>query len=292
VEHGFLCWCWFEESFQIQSEDDFNKIDMSLRGEMPPGYFKQLTMTMNPWSEKHWIKRRFFDTADPDVLAMSTTYKCNEFLGSDDIAIFEKMRKENPRRYSIEGEGNWGIAQGLVYTDWVEADFDATEVAKRPGVSSAYGLDFGFSADPTAFIALLVDEVAKEIYVHDECYEKGMLNSDIANVLKYKGYSKSVIFADSAEPKSIEEIKKLGIARIRPCKKGPDSIRHGIQKLQEYKLIVHPRCTNTLVELSNYVWDSKNDSPLNRPVDEFNHLLDALRYSMSGSRGNGLSVLK
>jgi len=292
VEKGFLCWVWVEEAFQLPSEADFDKLDMSIRGELPEGYYKQITLTFNPWSERHWLKKRFFDSPDPDVLALTTSFKCNEFLGSDDIAIFEKMKRDNPRRYSIEGEGNWGIATGLVYNSWVESDFDATEVAKRPGVSSAYGLDFGFSADPTAFIACLIDEQNKEIYLHDEHYERGMLNSDIANVLKYKGYSKSVIFADSAEPKSIEEIRKLGISRIRPCKKGADSIRSGIQKLQEYRIYVHPKCTNTLVELSNYVWDSKDDSPLNRPVDDFNHVLDALRYSMSGNRGNGLSVLK
>lgn len=78
VEKGFLCWAWFEEAFQIQSEDDFNKVDMSIRGELPEGYFKQIIITFNPWSEKHWLKKRFFDTEDPNILAITTTYKVNE----------------------------------------------------------------------------------------------------------------------------------------------------------------------------------------------------------------------
>ena len=107
VEKGYLCWCWFEEAFQIANEDDFNKVDMSIRGELPEGYFKQIIITFNPWSEKHWLKRRFFDPVDdPNILALTTTYKCNEWLGPDDIKLFDAMKISNPRRYNIEGEGN------------------------------------------------------------------------------------------------------------------------------------------------------------------------------------------
>lgn len=107
VDIGYLCWAWIEEAFQITDESEFNKFDMSIRGELPPGYFKQITFTFNPWSENTWLKKRFFDKADTDknIFAITTNYLCNEFLGQDDIEIFEDMKQNNPRRYSIEGLG-------------------------------------------------------------------------------------------------------------------------------------------------------------------------------------------
>lgn len=281
VENGYLCWCWIEEAYQIANEDDFNKVDMSIRGELPEGYFKQITITFNPWSEKHWLKKRFFDHPDDNTFTLTTNYQCNEWLGEDDIAIFESMKLTNPRRYNIEGLGNWGIAEGLVYNNFIEQNFDKKLIAKRPNIESAFGLDFGYSVDPTAFIAILIDDIAKEIYVYDEHYEKAMTNQDIAKMLKYKGYSKEVINADAAEPKSIQEIKNAGISRIRAAAKGKDSILNGIQYIQNYKLIVHPNCTNTLIELNNYTWDNKQGQTINKPIDAYNHLLDALRYSIS-----------
>lgn len=280
VDKGYINLVWFEEFYQVEKEDDFNKIDMSIRGEMEPGYYKQIIMTFNPWSEKHWIKRRFFDNPDSNTLALTTTYKCNEWLGADDIALFEAMKINNPRRYRIEGEGEWGVSQGLIYTNVSEREFDILEVSKRPGTTSIFGLDFGYTNDPTAFICGIVDEKAKELYIYDEHYEKAMTNSDIAKMIKYKGYAKEQIIADSAEPKSIEEIKRAGIPRIKAAAKGKDSILNGIQLIQDYKLIVHPKCENTLLELSNYIWDTKDGAMINKPIDDYNHLLDALRYGM------------
>lgn len=281
VEHGYLCWAWFEEAFQIMNEDDFNKVDMSIRGELPPGYFKQITLTFNPWSEKHWLKKRFFDNPDDNTLAITTTYKCNEWLGADDIALFEAMKKNNPRRYNIEGLGQWGVAEGLVFENFIEQDFDYMEISKQHNVRSAFGLDFGYTNDPTAFIAALIDDHIKVIYIYDEHYQKAMTNQDIAKMIKYKGYAKEIIIADAAEPKSIQEIKVAGIPRIKAAAKGKDSILNGIQFIQNYKIIVHPKCENTLIELNNYVWDIKQGQTLNKPIDSFNHLMDALRYAFS-----------
>ena len=280
VEHGHLCWCWFEEAFQVMNEDDFNKIDMSIRGEMPPGYFKQITLSFNPWSEKHWLKRRFFDIKDDDILASTTTYKCNEYLGEDDIQVFEKMKLNNPRRYNIEGLGNWGIAEGLVYENFEELEFNIEDIKRRNNIKSAFGLDFGYTNDPTAFICTLVDLDNKEIYIFDEHYQKAMTNKMISDMIKYKGYSKEMIIADSSEPKSIDDIQRNGIYRILPAKKGKDSILNGIQFIQDFKIYVHPKCENTIVELSNYVWSNKEGVNINKPIDEYNHLMDALRYAL------------
>ena len=291
VEHGYLCWAWFEEAFQVMNEDDFNKVDMSIRGQLPDGYYKQITITFNPWSEKHWLKKRFFDTKDPNILALTTTYECNEWLGPDDRALFEQMKVNNPRRYNIEGLGNWGIAEGLVYENFIEQEFDYMDISKRAGAKTVFGLDFGYTNDPTAFVAAIVDQENKELYIFDEHYQKAMTNEDIANMIKYKGYSKETITADSAEPKSIDDIKSKGIYRIKAAKKGKDSILNGIQNIQNYKIIIHPKCENFLIEINNYVWSNKNGIVINKPIDDFNHLMDALRYAMEDTKKSGLIIM-
>jgi phage terminase large subunit len=294
VEDGHLCWTWWEEAFQITNEDDFNKVDMSIRGEVPAPLFKQHTLTFNPWSDKIWIKKRFFDKVGSnglsergDILAITKNYDCNEFLGDDDREIFEIMKMENPRRYSIEGLGNWGIAEGLVFENWEEREFDVEELknARDKYGNTKYrelnGLDFGYTNDPTAFIALLADEKKYEIYIYDEVYKTRMKNKDIYSTLDYKGFKKARICGDSEDPRTIDELKDLGLYRLFGAKKGPGSVKAGIQKLQDYKIYVHPRCINTIVELSNYIWapDKETGKPTTDPADEYNHLMDALRYA-------------
>ena len=115
-----------------------------------------------------------------------------------------------------------------------------------------------------------------------------MSNKDIANMIKYKGYSKEKIIADSSEPKSIDDIKRQGIYRIKGAKKGKDSILNGIQFIQDFKIYVHPRCENTIVELSNYVWDTKEGIAVNKTIDDYNHLMDGLRYSYEDIRLGGV----
>lgn len=291
VDNGFLCWCWFEEAFQVSNESDFNMVDGSIRGLLPDHLFKQITLSMNPWNEKHWIKKRFFDVKDENVFTLQTNYICNEFLDDADRNFFETMKKNNPRRYWVEGLGNWGIAEGLIYNNWVEEDFDYQEIMRerRGNIIPCFGLDFGYTADPTGFIASLIDKEKKEIYIFDEIYEKGLLNNQIASEIREKGFSKEKIVADSAEPKSIAELKQYGLSRIRPARKGKDSIVNGIQFLLQFKIIVHPMCVSTQLELNNYAWVSKNGKLFNEPIGEYNHLLDALRYSMEEySRPSGI----
>jgi phage terminase large subunit len=281
VEVGFLCWAWFEEAYQIMNEDDFDKVDMSIRGELPDGYFKQITLTFNPWNEKHWLKRRFFDEKQPNILAITTNYQCNEFLGPDDRELFAWMKKNNPRRYKIEGMGEWGIAEGAVFTNWREFAFDIEEIKQREGIKSAFGLDFGYTVDPSAMACALVDVKNRELFLFDEMYKPGLLTNEIAENIKEMGYSKELIIADSAEKRTIDELRKYGVRRIKAAEKGPDSIRAGIQFLQQFTIYVHPRCTNFAMEFGNYVWDKNAEGKLiNKPVDEYNHLIDALRYSM------------
>ena len=284
VDVGCLCWAWLEEAYEVLSEDDFNILDESIRGEVPDGLFKQWTITFNPWNEHHWLKKRFFDAEpDPDILAMTTNYMCNEWLDAADIKVFEDMKKRNPRRYAVAGLGGWGIVDGLVYEHWKEEAFDHTSQAFKqahPGLVSAFGLDFGYTNDPSTLFCGLLDKENKQLFVFDEMYEKGMSNKRIAERVQEMGYGKERITADSAEPKSIDELKSLGL-RVRPAAKGKDSVQNGIQWIQELQIIIHPRCVNFLTEISNYTWDKdKFGNKLNVPIDDFNHLMDAMRYAL------------
>lgn len=292
VDSGCLCRLWIEEAYEITKEDDFNRLDESIRGQLPEGMYHQVVLTFNPWSDRHWLKKRFFDTPNPNVLAMTTNYRCNEFLSQSDLVLFEEMKK-NPRRYAVAGEGDWGVVDGLVYENWKEQVFDTSEITRRTTVKSAFGLDFGYTNDPSAFICLLVDETAREIYVFDEMYQKGMSNDDIGEELVRRGYSKERIRADSAEPKSIAYLRKKYLRRIRAAKKGPDSIMAGVTLIQDYTIIIHPSCVNFITEISNYTWATdKFDNKINKPVDDFNHLMDAMRYAMEDFDGRkGIRIM-
>ncbi len=284
VAKGYLCWVWVEEAYEIASESDFDKLDLSVpRGNVPPNLFKQTTLTFNPWSETHWLKKRFFDTAHDNVSTYSTNYLCNEFLDDTDRQVFERMKNENYRKYTVAGLGDWGVAEGLVFENWQALEFDYKNLGTEDGTEwkykSFFGLDYGYTNDPTAFIAFAVNKVDKEIFIYDEHYETKMLNSDIAAMIKRKGYNKERIRADAAEPKSNEDLRRLGISRILPSVKGKDSIINGIAQIQEYKIYVHSRCENTIKELSSYCWQKdKNENGINKPVDTDNHLMDAFRY--------------
>lgn len=282
VDVGYLCWAWIEEAYEIAKESDFDTLDESIRGQVTGDLFKQITLTFNPWNEGHWIKKKFFD-AEPsnDILAKTTNYLCNEFLDISDLRLFERMKKENPKRYKVAGLGDWGISEGLIYENWEEREFDIQEVLKIPDIESVFGLDFGYTNDPSALFAGLISKERREIYVTDELYKKALTNNKLAEEIKNMGYGKERITADSAEPKSIDELYDLGLKGISGARKGKDSINNGIQFIQGYKIIVHPRCVNFLTEISNYTWaKDKFDKPINKPIDMFNHLMDAMRYAL------------
>ena len=281
VDKGSLCFLWIEEAYEIMSEDDFNMLDESIRGQVPDGLFKQITLTLNPWNDRHWIKKRFFDREDKDILAITTNYKCNEWLDQADLKVFDEMKIHNPKRYRVAGLGEWGVVDGLVYENIEEKRFDISSLVGQEGIESVFGLDFGYTNDPTALFCGLIDLKNKVIYVFDELYKKGLSNKKIYEEVEAMGHKKETIIADSAEPKSIDELRSLGLTRVRAAKKGKDSILNGIQFIQDFKLVIHPRCVNFLTEVTNYQWaKDRFDNSINKPIDDFNHLMDAMRYAI------------
>ena len=303
VEHGYLCWAWIEEAYEIMNESDFDMLDESIRGAIPPetGLFKQITLTFNPWNEKHWIRKRFFGevigkdgqgnptyrfhdswiSPDGEIYATTTNYLCNEWLDAADLKVFETMRENNPRRYKVAGLGGWGIVDGLIFEKWREEAFDWQKISAQAGIQSAFGLDFGYTNDPTALFCGLVDQANRKIYVFDELYEKALTNRRICEKVTHMGYGKERIKADCAEPKSIDELREEGLPHISAARKGKDSVNNGIQYIQDYEIVVHPRCVNFITEISNYTWaEDKFGAKINVPIDDFNHLMDAMRYAL------------
>ena len=280
VSKGYLNYVWIEEAFEIADEADFDLLDLSVpRGKLPPPLYKQTTITFNPWSDGHWLKKRFFDNTPDNAEVFSTNYLVNEFLDETDRLVFEKMKDNNPRKYDVAGLGNWGISEGLVYENWQVAEklIPKTEQYKW---KSFFGLDYGYTNDPTAFVAFKANPIDKEIYIYDEFYEKRMLNCHIAQRIKDMGFAKERIRADSAEPKSNDDLRRLGIGRITPSVKGKDSILNGIAAISEYRITVSQKCRNMIKELSTYIYDDKhNDRGQRMPKDSENHLCDALRYA-------------
>lgn len=271
-----------EEAYEITSEENFNKIDLSIRGEMPKGYFKQFIFTFNPWSEQTWIKKRFFDTPnDENKLALTTTYKCNEWLGPEDIAIFEDMKRRNPRRYVVEGEGNWGMnPEGLVFQNWREETFNPIELIQC-GCVRRSGMDIGYS-DPTAVINSLYDEANKRVYVYQEYYARGKQLEEIAMAMDKMELKHQRCYCDAADPRAIDYFRKRGF-NTYPCIKGAGSVEAGISFLQDLEIVVNPACKSIITELENfsYIQDNKTGKYTEKTTHEWSHAIDALRYAYS-----------
>lgn len=267
---------WCEEGTEL-SEDDFTQLDLRLRANVKN---LQLFISFNPVSKVNWVYRKWFDSGAvyKNTMILHTTYKQNRFLPPEYIEALEEKERTNYTYYKIYALGEFCTLDKLVYTNWKKEQFDYTRIKG----DLLIGLDFGFINDTSALVASILDEAARRIYIFKTWGDTGKTNEELAEVIKSLGFSKSVIIADSAEPKSIVEIKRQGINKIRESKKGKDSVIHGIQKLQNYELIVSPDCTELITELENYSWkkDKATGLYVNEPVDMFNHYLDALRYSL------------
>lgn len=273
VEHGFLCWAWLEEAYEVLKEKDFDAVDESIRGKMPDGLFKQWVITFNPWNEHHWLKRRFFDQKDPDILATTTNYLCNEWLDEHDLRLFEEMQKNRPDRYRVAGLGEWGVSEGAVFSNWTTADL-SKEIPHFANIHN--GLDFGV-ADPNALIRFDFEPGQKKIYVFEEYYQGNISLEKLYEEVK-KRAGTQLIIGDSAASQQIIELCRMGL-HVVPAVKGPGSIQYGIQWLQGYDIIVDYRCRNFIREISNYQWTlDKYGNTTDIPIDADNHLIDALRY--------------
>ena len=264
---------WCEECSEL-SLDEFTQLDLRLRAQSGN---LQIFVSFNPVSKQNFVYQKWFANGAPDnTFVLHTTYKDNKFLPKEYIDALLEKQKSNPTYYKIYALGEFCTLDKLVYYNWKVEDFDHTQIKGKLLV----GLDFGYTNDPTALVASVMTD--KKIYIFKEWVDTNKTNPQIAQVIKSLGFQKSTIICDSAEPKSIQELRQNGIYAARESTKGPDSIIHGIQRLWEYEIIVHPSCTETITEFENYAWqkDKTTGEYINKPIDMFNHCMDALRYSL------------
>lgn len=272
---------WLEEATEF-TVDDFSQVDLRIRD--PYAKYQQIYLSFNPVSRASWCFLHFFadnpemEEFRKEVRVIHTNYTHNPFLPQKFIEALLQMKATNEVYYKIYALGEFGSLDKLVYNNWQSYDFNHTLLKGE----HLCGLDFGYTHDPTALVASILVESEKRIYVYKEWGGPGYLNDQIADKIKELGYAKTLIMADSAEQKSIDEIKRYGVSRIKPCAKGKGSILTGIDKLKQYELIIHPDCENVIEELENYAWkkDRQTNEYINEPMDNWNHYLDALRYSL------------
>lgn len=272
---------WIEEATEL-NEDEFTQLDLRLRARVAD---LQIYLSFNPISKLNWTYKKWFaDGVEvaADTMILRTTYKDNNFLPAAYIAALEEKAKTNPNYYRVYTLGEYVTLDKLVFYNWKVEEFNPLEIQGQ----LLCGLDFGYIADTSALVCSLLDEDKKKLYVFKEWGETGKTNQELAQVIKALGFSKSVIIADSAEQKSIAEIKLAGVPKIRAAKKGAGSIIYGIQRLQNYEIILHPSCIGLKTELENYSWkkDKQTGEYTNEPNGELgDHYIDALRYSLQAA---------
>lgn len=265
---------WCEEGTEL-TLDEFTQLDLRLRANVDG---LQMFISFNPVSKQNWVFKRWFSEGSTrkNTMVLHTTYKDNKFLPVEYVNSLLEQQKTNPTYYKIYALREFCTLDKLVYYNWKVENFDHTQIKGKLLV----GLDFGYTNDPTALVASVMTD--KKIYIFKEWVDTNKTNPQIAQVIKSLGFQKSTIICDSAEPKSIQELRQNGVYAARESTKGPDSIIHGIQRLWEYEIIVHPSCTETITEFENYSWqkDKTTGEYINKPIDMFNHCMDALRYSL------------
>ncbi|WP_411039114.1 PBSX family phage terminase large subunit [Staphylococcus equorum] len=267
----------------MEEASEFNLNDytqLTLRLREKKHLYKQIYLMFNPVSKLNWVYKYFF-AGEPhkNTLIKQSSYKDNKFLDEMTRDNLEDLANRNPAYYKIYALGEFATLDKRVLPKYEVGILNKEDLRHIP---SYFALDYGYVNDPSAFIHVKVDKKNKKLYILEEYVKTGMLNDELANVIKQLGYAKERITADSAEKKSIAEMKREGIERIKPSMKGKDSIMAGIQFISQFDIIVDERCYKTIEELDNYTWkkDKQTDEYYNEPVDTYNHCIDSLRYAV------------
>lgn len=263
-----------EEASEL-TEEDFDQLDLRLRANCG---MLQIHLMFNPVSKANWVYKRFFENGTPeDTVIIHTTYKDNPYLPKKYIESLKRLEKNNPAYYKIYVLGEFATLDKLVFPVKTVRLVTKEEVAS---LDFWIGMDFGYTNDPTAITWGYIDQANYKLFITGEYDKKGMTNDVIAKTIMDLGYAKEQIIADSAEPKSIAELRQFGLRRILPAAKGKDSVKNGIDRIQRYDIIIDERCTNTKEEFENYTWqkDKKTGEYINEPIDMFNHHIDSIRY--------------
>ena len=257
--------------------DDYTQLTLRLRDKAHKQ--KQIYLMFNPVSKANWVYNAFFVKKPKNTVVYQTTYKDNRFLDALTRENIKELANRNEAYYKIYALGEFATLDKLVFPKYTKALLNKDDLRQ---ITSYFGLDYGFINDPSAFMHVKIDDDHKRLYIVEEYVKKGLTNDKIAESITALGYAKEQIRADSAEKKSNQELRNLGISRVIDVKKGAGSVMQGIQYLLQYEWIVDERCVKTIEELENYTWkkDKATNEYINEPVDSYNHCLDAIRYAI------------
>jgi phage terminase large subunit len=272
---GVTTWV-LDEAEELTDEETFEKIDFSIRTK---GIQNRVLLVLNPATKEHFIYKKFFEDkgvqAGSNIIKGDTTYVHTTYLDNIEnlsesfISQIENIRIRRPEKFKHQILGGWlDKAEGVIFTNWTIGKYEQIG-------STLFGQDFGFSNDPTTLVECNIDTSNKRIYVNERYCLQALTTSQIYN-LNRQHCIDSLIVADSAEPRLISELQSSGL-NIVPAIKGQGSVTFGIALLQDYDLIISPESINLIKELNNYCWLEKKS---NTPIDNHNHLLDALRYAV------------
>lgn len=268
---------FIEEAFEVP-KNIVEQLNLRLRGSTSN---QQILMAFNPISKNHWLYD-FCEVSPPNsFIFIHSTYKDNPFLNADYIAELEELYTRNPQKARIFCDGEWGVdSEGLVITNWKIQAFDAMALAAS-GLEHRAGIDLGW-VDKSAIIDSLYDKQNKTIYVFNEFYKSGCQLSELATAIRNMNLTKTKLYVDAAEPRSIQYFKSEGI-NAYPCAKGKDSVKAGLMFLQDNLIIVHPSCKSLIMELENfsYIKSKQTGEYTEDTTHEWSHAIDALRYGYS-----------
>ena len=271
---GVTTWI-VDEAEELIDESTFDKINFSIRKK---GKQNRVILILNPSTKEHWIYKKFFEQEGvpenyngikKNVTYINTSYLDNiDNLDESFLYDIEQVKKNNPEKYNHVILGSWlNKAEGVVFTNWRFGAFNPDNL------QTSFGLDFGFSIDPDALAEVAIDKVKKIIYVKEHIYQRGIKTHILAEMLKDRTQGKLII-ADSAEPRLIEDLKFSGV-NIKKVKKG--TIESGIIRMQDFEIIVEENSSNIAKEFNNYVYSDKKS---NLYVDNYNHIIDSIRYNV------------
>jgi len=248
---------WIEEASEVDSES-YLQLQIRTTGRIILSY----NPTVSPW---HWLREMV------DCTRYFTSYKDNPYLEKSVIRALEDLKHTNIKAWQVYTKGEYTTNDKAIF------EFELVEWLPDEAEFVAWGLDFGYANDPNALVSVWKLN-GNELYILEHCYEKGMVTNEITDMLKKAVSGNEEIWADSSEPRLIEEIRRAGF-NIKPVTKGKDSINFGIGVLQNYKIKIPKSCQNLLNEFYSYEWETDRFGKiLDRPVDFNNHLLDAARY--------------
>lgn len=268
---------WVEEAYEVE-QSKVEQLNLRMRGQADN---QQIFLSWNPISKNSWLYKFTVEEPPASSIFIHSTYKDNPFLNAEYINALDEMEIRNPEKYRVYGRGEWGVdVEGLVIKNWRAENFDPMALAST-GLEHRAGLDLGW-IDKTAIVDTLYDKENHIIYVFNEFYKSGCQLDDIATAIEDMNLRKTKIAVDSAEPRSIQYFKSKGINAIG-CAKGKDSVKLGIMFLQNHLIIVHPSCSNFIMELENfsYIKSKTTGEWTEDTTHEWSHAIDACRYAYS-----------